>query len=93
MVLQKLALIWWPGPFASDRFYLAAALAAFPLLAFVAALMLRTSYGGALHDPNGIAPVRIRLRDRNIEIDLNAVLVIAALILLSAAVIAYWLAA
>jgi hypothetical protein len=90
--LLEAALIWWRGSFVSGRFYLAAALAVIPLLGFVAALISRSRYGGTLHDLNGIAPVRMRLGSRAVEVDLNAVLVISAIILLLIAGIGYWLA-
>lgn len=90
--LLEVALVWWPGPFVSERFYLAAVLAAIPLLGFAAALISRSRYGGTLHDPNGIAPVRMRLGNRTVEVDLNAVLVIFAIMLLLIAAAGYWLA-
>jgi hypothetical protein len=90
--LLELALVWWRGPLVSERFYLAAVLALIPLLGFVAALISRSRYGGTLHDPNGIAPVKLRLASRAVEVDLNAVLVISAIFLLLIAGIGYWLA-
>ena len=73
-----LALIWIPGTVAEARFYLAALLTAIPLIGFAIALVGRRLYGGTLHDPDGIAPVRIG----RIMVDMNTVLVAAAAVML-----------
>jgi hypothetical protein len=80
-----IAILWWPNPANPKCFYLAALLVSIPLAAFLVAMFTRTSYGGALHDTNGIQPVRIRTAHRVIEFDLNAVIVLlaAALVVLS----------
>jgi hypothetical protein len=62
--LVEAALIWWRGSLGPERFYLAAALTGFPMLAFVTALIFRATYGSALHDINGIAPARIKFHRR-----------------------------
>jgi len=80
------ALIWWPGPGVSQRFYLAAILTAIPLAGFLIALFARRLYAGTLHDPNGIAPVRLRIGSRTMDLDMNAVLVTVASALLVASV-------
>lgn len=87
------ALIWWPGPAAAERFYLAALLAELPLLGFLAAMATRRWYGGTLHDPLGITPVRIPLGGRVLMVDMNAVLVVTATVLLPAAVLLFRAAA
>jgi len=46
------------------------------MLAFFVAMFSRRAYGGTLHDPNGIQPVRIPIGGRLREFDMNAVLVI-----------------
>jgi hypothetical protein len=80
------ALIWWPSPGSRGLFYLAALLTALPMLAFFVAMFSRKTYGGTLHDPNGIQPVRIRIGGKLREFDLNAVLVIVGgAVVLSAA--------
>ena len=81
----EVALLWWPAPAMPQRFYLAALLIAGPLAAFLLAMFTRTLYGGTLHDPNGIPPVRIHAGQRVIQFDLNAVIIIfaAALVVLS----------
>jgi len=80
------ALIWWPSPASRRLFYLAALLTALPMLAFFVAMFSRKVYGGTLHDPNGIQPVRIRIGGKVCEFDMNAVLVIVGgAVVLSAA--------
>ena len=83
------ALLWWPGPYAAERFYLAALLTALPMLGFLVALAARRMYGGTLHDPDGIKPVKMRLGGRAIEMDMNAALVVTATVILAAAVLVY----
>ncbi|MDE3187541.1 MAG: hypothetical protein KGM96_08475 [Acidobacteriota bacterium] len=83
------ALLWWAGPGVSQRFYLAALFTALPLAGFLFALFARRLYAGTLHDPNGIAPVRIPLRSRAVELDMNLVLVGVASVLLVAAVLIF----
>ena len=83
------ALLWWTGSGASSRFNLAALLTAVPLAGFLVALFARRLYAGALHDPNGIAPARIRTRGRIIEIDMNLALVVMAVVLLGFAVLIF----
>jgi hypothetical protein len=80
------ALIWWAGPGASRRFYFAAILTAIPLAGFLVALCTRRLYGGALHDSNGILPIHIRAKGKVFEVDLNAVIVAIAWVLLGVAV-------
>ncbi len=80
------ALIWMPSPESRLHFYLAALLTASPMLSFLVAMFSRRAYGGALHDPNGIQPVRIRIGTTVREFDMNAVLVIAGLVVVLSAV-------
>lgn len=82
-------LIWWPSPGSRQLFYLASLLTALPMLAFLVALFLRRTYGGALHDPNGIQPLRIRIGVKTREFDMNAVLVIFAGVVLAGAVLLF----
>jgi hypothetical protein len=80
----EVGLIWWRGLDAELRFYLAAALTCIPLLAFLAALISRKTYGGALSDPNGIPPARISILGKTLHVDLNLVAVVTALLVLAA---------
>lgn len=82
-------LLWWHGPEEAARFYLAAILTAIPLLGFLAALAARRLYAGALHDPKGIQPLILQDGDPPLAVDMNAVLVIAAAIILIAAVLLF----
>jgi hypothetical protein len=51
-----LALIWWPGPYATERLVLAAIMAAIVYAAFFAALIAMPIYGGEAYDDNGYLP-------------------------------------
>jgi len=86
----EVALIWWPGPAMRQRFYLAALLAGTSLAGFVIAALARKLYGGTLHDPNGIQPMRMHIGSREVAFDMNVPIVIAASVLLAAAVIVFW---
>jgi hypothetical protein len=80
----ELGLLFLHGPYLVLRFYLAAALAAVPMVGFLLALASRKLYRGSLWDPNGIPPAQIALFDRRWSIDLNTVVVVAGLIYLAA---------
>jgi hypothetical protein len=86
----EVALLWWPGPALHDRFYLAALLIATSLAGFLVATLARPLYGGTLHDPNGIQPLRLRLGTRLIEFDMNVPIVTLATVLLIGAVVLFW---
>lgn len=51
-----LALLWWPGPMASERLYLVALMAAIVYGAFFVAVLTMPVYGGAAYDSNGYKP-------------------------------------
>ena len=72
------ALPWIPCPVAEARFYLAALLTAIPLAGFAIALLSRRLYAGTLHDPDGIAPVRMG----RFLVDMNSALVAVAAVML-----------
>ncbi|HEY3704889.1 MAG TPA: hypothetical protein VGL22_07475 [Terracidiphilus sp.] len=77
------------GPFASERFYLAALLAAMPMVGFFAALFARRIYGGTLSDPGGIPPARFHLRGREFQVDMNLVTEVAGVIIVGVLVALY----
>jgi hypothetical protein len=79
----ELCLIWWDGPFAAQRFYLAACLASVSCFGFLLAFLGRRLYGGTLSDPNGIPPARISIAGRTVSVDLNLAAVVAALLTLA----------
>lgn len=56
--LLALALIWWPGPLATERLYLVAVMSAIVYVAFFAALAAMPLYGGAAYDDNGYQPFK-----------------------------------
>jgi hypothetical protein len=90
LAIPELALVWWTGPEARAHFYLAAGFIAVSMTAFVLALLLRRLYGGALHDTNGIPPLRLRIGDKMLQIDGNALAVGAALVVLATAVLLFF---
>jgi hypothetical protein len=89
MGVLGVAVIWWPPAESREHFYLAAMITALPMLGFFVALFTRKMYDGALHDPNGIQPVRIRVGNKVREFDMNAVLVIVGTVVLLGAVLIY----
>lgn len=89
LAIPEVLLIWWSGPASRGRFYLAAGLASASMVAFVIALVLRKLYGGTLHDPNGIQPLRLRFNGRTLEIDGNAFMVFFGLVVLVTAVLLF----
>ena len=89
----ELALLWYPGVAIHARFYLAALLTATSLAGFLVAVCAQPLYGGTLHDPNGIQPLRLRIGSRLIVFDLNVPIVLLAAILLLGAVLLFRLRA
>ena len=83
--MVEVMLLWMPWPDPQARFYLATTLTAVPIVSFLLAAVVRRIYGGTLHDPNGIPPVRVGRR----LIHVNVVIEIVASVLLVAAVLAY----
>jgi hypothetical protein len=59
------------------------------MIGFLAAMLLRNAYAGTLHDPNGIQPLRLSVRGKVREVDMNAVLVIAGAVVLIFAVVIF----
>jgi hypothetical protein len=89
----ELVLLWYPGVAFHARFYLAALLAATSLAGFLGAVIARPLYGGTLHDPNGMKPLRFRVGARLMVFDLNVPIVLLAAALLLGAVVLFWLSA
>jgi hypothetical protein len=89
----EVALLWYPGAGFHARFYLAAVLTATSLAGFVVAVCARPLYGGTLHDPNGMRPVRLRIGSRLLIFDLNVPIVLLAASVLLGAVLLFRLAA
>ncbi len=82
----EVGLLWWPCGEVRARFYLAAALAGTGLAGFLLAVLTRPLYGGTLHDPNGIKPLRIQTKNGVVEVDVNVPIVVTAAVLLAGAV-------
>jgi hypothetical protein len=89
----ELALLWYPGGAFHARFYVAALLAATSLAGFLVAVIARPLYGGTLHDPNGMKPLRLRIGSQLMVFDLNVPIVLLAAALLLGAVLLFWLRA
>jgi hypothetical protein len=87
----EIVLLWWPGREFEARFYLAALLTGTSLVGFLLATLARPLYGGKLHDPNGIQPLRLQVGSRPIVLDMNLVLVLLAAVLLPGAVLLFWI--
>jgi hypothetical protein len=77
------------GPLQDLRFHLAAVLAAVPMVGFFGAFLARNIYKGTLSDPNGMPPLRIKLRSSTLRIDLNLVAEICGILALAALVALY----
>ena len=86
----EVGLLWWPGPTFHPRFYLAALLTATSLIGFLVAVLTRSLYGGTLHDPNGIQPMRIHLGGRVVVFYMNVPIMTLASVMLVGAVVLFW---
>jgi hypothetical protein len=89
----ELALLWCPGAAFHARFYLAALLTGTSLAGFLVAVCARPLYGGTLHDPSGMQPLRLRFGGRLIVFDMNFPIVLLASALLLGAVLLFRLRA
>ena len=89
----EIALLWYPGSAFHARFYLAALLTGTSLAGFLVAVIARPLYGGTLHDPNGMKPLRLRIGARLIVFNLNVPIVLLAAALLLGTVLLFWLRA
>lgn len=84
--LLEVALVLVAGPYREQRFYLTAILAGIPMLSCLVAFVCRKIYGGSLSGPNGIPPVRVMCLGLELQIDLNLVAEVVALLMLVAIV-------
>src|SRR5512146_990795 len=73
LAIREVGVLWLPGPYVPERFYLVAILTCAPMAGFFAALVTRRLYSGTLSDPGGIPPLRFRLRGREAPVDMNLV--------------------
>jgi len=81
--LLALALLWWPGAYAVERLYLAAAMATIVYGAFFAAAFAMPIYGGGAYDDNGYlpfaAPVPVIAKAWDVNITVFSVLTVILL--------------
>ena len=89
LAVLEVALVLTSGPYPEQRFYLAAILAAIPMLGFFTAFAARNLYKGTLSDPNGIPPLRVSFQGSTHRIDLNLVAEIGGVLTLIAIVALY----
>jgi hypothetical protein len=87
--IAEVAMLWVIAPGARLLFYLATLLTALPMFAFLVATSTRSVYGGTLHDPNGVQPVRMRIGDHIREVDMNIVLIIVGAVVLLIALLIF----
>lgn len=78
--LLALALTWWPGPLATERLYLVAAMGAVVYVAFFVAVFAMPVYGGEAYDKNGYmpfaAPVPVIAKRWDVNITIFSVLAV-----------------
>ena len=79
----ELALIWWHGPYAEQRFYLVLLLASISPLGFLIAFLCRRSFGATLSDANGMPQARLAIFGTILSVDLNIVAIVTALLSLA----------
>lgn len=79
-----LALIWWPGPFATERLALAAIMGGIVYAAFFVALIAMPVYGGKTYDDNGYLPFAVPLIAKRWDANITAFSVFSALLIVGA---------
>ena len=86
--LLALALLWWPGPYATERLYLVAAMGAIVYAAFFVAVFAMPIYGGAAFDNNGYLPFTAPVPVVAKRWDVNITIFCVQVVLLAAGVLA-----
>lgn len=86
--LLALALLWTPGPYATERLYLVAMMTAIVYAAFFAALLAMPVYGGAAYDSNGYKPFKAPVPIIAKKWDVNVTIFCVQLVLLTAGTLA-----
>lgn len=86
--LLNLALIWWPGPLALERLYLAALIGTIVYAAFFVALFAMPVYGGGAYDKNGYEPYPALLPLFAKKWDVNVTVFSVQLVILAASLVA-----
>jgi len=82
--LLALALLWWPGPYATARLYLVALMGAIVYVAFFVAVFAMPLYGGAAYDNNGYLPFAapVPIVAKRWDVNITAFCVLSAILLL-----------
>ena len=86
--LLTFALIWWPGPLALERLYLAAIMGTIVYAAFFVALLAMPVYGGAAYDSNGYKPFKAPLPLIAKKWDANVTIFCVQLLILAGGIVA-----
>ncbi|MGA7339709.1 MAG: hypothetical protein WBE72_11990 [Terracidiphilus sp.] len=89
LALLEVVLILSPGPLQAQRFYVAAILAAIPMLGFFAASVGKGLYRGASSDPDEKRPTMIVLPGSNLYVELNLLAEAAGVLALGVIVALY----
>jgi hypothetical protein len=89
LAFAEVALVWWFGPLEQARFYLAACLIGITFVGFWGALATMRLYAGALFDPNGILPLKVKIGEKILQVEMNMVAVLCGSIALLIAVCIY----
>ena len=81
-----LALIWWPGAYATERLALAAIMGAIVYMAFFAALITMSVYGGTAYDENGYLPfpAPVPLIAKNWDVNITVFSLLSAILIVGA---------
>jgi len=82
--LLALALLWWPGAYATERLVLVAVMAAIVYAAFFIAVIAMPLYGGGAYDDNGYQPFAAPLPVFAKRWDVNITAFTVQLVLLAA---------
>lgn len=85
----EVGLLWGGWVDEGQGFYLALVLAAVAAVAFLVTCVVRAWFDARLADVNGVPPVRLRVRGRVWEVDLNLVVEIVSLAVLGTIVAIY----
>jgi hypothetical protein len=82
--LLALALLWWPGPYATERLYLVALMGAIVYAAFFVAVFAMPIYGGAAYDNNGYLPFAapVPIVAKRWDVNITAFCVLSAILVL-----------
>jgi hypothetical protein len=89
LAVVELVLLWGGYVDQGRGFYLALALAGLSPVAFLLSSATRKVFGGTLFDANGIPPLPVRVGSRVVQVDMNLVAVVGALVAMGGIVVIY----